>query len=145
MRSRRSSPGGDPSIVCVPMDGKLVFCLETVDEEDEAAPRRADPKSRCLTSSRLSEAEVRSLVGPPEALAAMRTAFAALYRGEVTQPAIMDLEFPEAQGEAHLKGAHIHGAPHWAVKAATGFWSNVERGLPVTSGFRSSSPLRPAS
>jgi L-seryl-tRNA(Ser) seleniumtransferase len=25
----------DPSIVCVPMDGKLVFCLETVDEADE--------------------------------------------------------------------------------------------------------------
>jgi D-glucosaminate-6-phosphate ammonia-lyase len=26
---------GDPSIVCVPMDGRLVFCLETVDEADE--------------------------------------------------------------------------------------------------------------
>jgi L-seryl-tRNA(Ser) seleniumtransferase len=26
---------GDPSVVCVPMDGKLVFCLETVDEADE--------------------------------------------------------------------------------------------------------------
>ena len=88
----------------------------------------ADPTS-------LSEAEIRSLVGPPEALAAMRTAFAALHRGEVTQPAIMDLEFPEMQGEAHLKGAHIHGSPHWAIKAATGFWSNTARGLPVTSGL----------
>jgi D-glucosaminate-6-phosphate ammonia-lyase len=26
---------GNPSIVCVPIDGKLVFCLETVDEADE--------------------------------------------------------------------------------------------------------------
>lgn len=26
---------GDPSIVCVPMEDKLVFCLETVDEADE--------------------------------------------------------------------------------------------------------------
>jgi hypothetical protein len=26
---------GDPSIVCVPMDGKLVFCLETVNESDD--------------------------------------------------------------------------------------------------------------
>lgn len=26
---------GDPCIVCVPMNGKLVFCLETVDEADE--------------------------------------------------------------------------------------------------------------
>jgi D-glucosaminate-6-phosphate ammonia-lyase len=26
---------GNPSVVCVPMEGKLVFCLETVDEADE--------------------------------------------------------------------------------------------------------------
>jgi L-seryl-tRNA(Ser) seleniumtransferase len=26
---------GDPSIVCAPLDGKLVFCVETVDEADE--------------------------------------------------------------------------------------------------------------
>lgn len=26
---------GDPSIVCVPLDGKLVFCLETVEDSDE--------------------------------------------------------------------------------------------------------------
>ncbi len=83
----------------------------------------------------LSEADVRALVGPAEALACMRTGFAALYRDQVTQPAIMDLEFPEAQGEAHLKGAHIHGEPYWAVKAATGFWSNVDRGLPLTNGL----------
>jgi len=83
----------------------------------------------------LTEAEVRALVGPAEALAAMRTGFAALYRGEVTQPAIMDLEFTEAEGEAHLKGAWIHGAPFWTVKAATGFWSNTARGLPVSSGL----------
>ena len=83
----------------------------------------------------LSESEVRALVGPPEALAAMRSGFAALYRGAVTQPAIMDLEFPDADGEAHLKGAHIHGAPNWSVKAATGFWGNPERGLPVTNGL----------
>jgi ornithine cyclodeaminase/alanine dehydrogenase-like protein (mu-crystallin family) len=83
----------------------------------------------------LSEAEIRALVGPAEALEAMRSAFAALYRGEVTQPTSMDFEFPEAQGEAHLKGAHMHGSSHWAVKAATGFWSNTARGLPVTSGL----------
>jgi ornithine cyclodeaminase len=83
----------------------------------------------------LSEAEVRSLVGPAEALQAMRGAFAALHRGEVTLPAIMDFEFPDAEGEAHLKGAHVHGAPYWTVKAATGFWSNPARGLPLTSGL----------
>ena len=83
----------------------------------------------------LSEADVRSLVGPAEALECMRTGFAALHRGAVTQPAIMDLEFPDFQGEAHLKGAHIHGSPFWAIKAATGFWGNPERGLPLTNGL----------
>jgi ornithine cyclodeaminase/alanine dehydrogenase-like protein (mu-crystallin family) len=83
----------------------------------------------------LSEADVRSLVGPGEALEAMRTGFAALYRGRVTQPAIMDLEFPNAEGEAHLKGAHVQDMPVWSVKAATGFWNNRERGLPVTNGL----------
>ena len=83
----------------------------------------------------LSEADVRSLVGPAEALEAMRTGFAALYQGRVTQPAIMDLEFPAANGEAHLKGAHIQEMPVWSVKAATGFWSNREHGLPVTNGL----------
>jgi ornithine cyclodeaminase len=83
----------------------------------------------------LSEADVRSLVGPAEALECMRTAFEALYRGELTLPANMDFEFPAAEGEAHLKGAHIHGDDYWAVKAATGFWSNRSRGLPVTSGL----------
>ena len=83
----------------------------------------------------LSEAEVRALVGPSEALEAMRAGFAALFRGEVTQPAIMDFEFPDAEGEAHLKGAHIHGAPYWSVKAATGFWGNPARGLPLTNGL----------
>jgi ornithine cyclodeaminase/alanine dehydrogenase-like protein (mu-crystallin family) len=83
----------------------------------------------------LSESEIRELVGPSEALEAMRSAFAALYRGEVTQPTNMDFEFPDAEGEAHLKGAHIHGSPHWAVKAATGFWSNSARGIPVTNGL----------
>jgi len=83
----------------------------------------------------LSEADVRSLVGPPEALECMRTAFAALHRGEVTQPANMDFGFPDADGEAHLKGAHIHGSAYWAVKAATGFWGNPDRGLPLTNGL----------
>lgn len=83
----------------------------------------------------LSEADVRSLVGPPEALECMRTAFAALHRGEVTQPANMDFGFPDANGEAHLKGAHIHGSEYWAVKAATGFWGNPDRGLPLTNGL----------
>lgn len=83
----------------------------------------------------LSEADVRSLVGPEEALECMRTGFAALARGALTLPANMDFAFPTVDGEAHLKGAHIHGSEYWAVKAATGFWGNPDRGLAVTNGL----------
>jgi ornithine cyclodeaminase/alanine dehydrogenase-like protein (mu-crystallin family) len=83
----------------------------------------------------LSEADVRSLVGPEEALECMRTGFAALARGALTLPANMDFAFPTVDGEAHLKGAHIHGSKYWAVKAATGFWGNPDRGLAVTNGL----------
>jgi ornithine cyclodeaminase/alanine dehydrogenase-like protein (mu-crystallin family) len=83
----------------------------------------------------LSEADVRSLVGPEEALECMRTGFAALARGALTLPANMDFAFPTVDGEAHLKGAHIHGSEYWAVKAATGFWGNPDRGLPLTNGL----------
>jgi ornithine cyclodeaminase len=83
----------------------------------------------------LSEADVRSLVGPAEALECMKTAFGALARGALTLPSNMDFAFPDANGEAHLKGAHIHGSEYWAVKAATGFWGNPDRGLPLTNGL----------
>ena len=125
---------GSPSIVCVPMDGKLVFCLETVAEEDD--PRRSTGSRASLPEVlALSEADVRSLVGPEEALECMRTGFAALPRGALTLPANMDFAFPTFDGEAHLKGAHIHGSEYWAVKAATGFWGNPDRGLAVTNGL----------
>jgi ornithine cyclodeaminase/alanine dehydrogenase-like protein (mu-crystallin family) len=83
----------------------------------------------------VQEDEVRALVGPAEALAAMRKAFAALDRGDVILPAILDLEFEEAGGEAHVKGGWIRGDDTFAVKVATGFSGNADRGLPTTSGL----------
>lgn len=83
----------------------------------------------------LDEARVRALVDPASALEAVRAAFVAHHRGRSTLPAIMDLEFPDARGEAHVKGAHLHGADTWAVKVASGFYDNARRGLPVTSGL----------
>jgi len=83
----------------------------------------------------LREPEIRALVGPREALAAVRQAFAALADGAADLPAVLDFEFPEQRGEAHVKGAYLHGAPHWSVKAATGFYGNAAHGLPVTDGL----------
>ena len=82
----------------------------------------------------LAEQEIRALVGPDEALRAARTAFAKLARGEATLPAVLFLDLPESEGEVHVKGAYLHGSPFFAVKTASGFYRNPERGLPVTAG-----------
>ncbi|MDI2131496.1 hypothetical protein [Yinghuangia seranimata] len=81
------------------------------------------------------EAEVRSLVTAEAALRVTREALVAQAAGAVSQPEPWHLEVPSAQGEVHIKGAHIHGATHFAAKYATGFYRNKELGLPTGSGL----------
>lgn len=82
----------------------------------------------------LRETEIRALIGPKEALGAVREGFSRLARGQVTLPGVIGLDLPEAQGEVHVKGAHIHGSPSFSIKEAAGFYGNTARGLPVSSG-----------
>jgi ornithine cyclodeaminase/alanine dehydrogenase-like protein (mu-crystallin family) len=83
----------------------------------------------------LSEAEIRALIGPTEALAAVREAFIAFAQGKATLPGVIGIEFPTQEGEAHIKGAYLHGAPYWSIKAATGFPGNAALGLPMLGGL----------
>jgi ornithine cyclodeaminase/alanine dehydrogenase-like protein (mu-crystallin family) len=77
----------------------------------------------------LRAADVRSLITPEDALEAVRSAFVRLQAGEATVPEIMDFEFPG--GEAHVKGAWLHGDPFWSVKAASGFVGVGSSGVSV--------------
>ena len=36
---------------------------------------------------------------------------------------MIHLDVPEARGEIHVKAGHIHGAPTYAVKVASGFYA----------------------
>jgi ornithine cyclodeaminase len=83
----------------------------------------------------IQESAIRLAVGPGEALAAAERAFQALAEGAVTQPAPLGFEIAAVQGEVHVKGAQIHGAPVFALKVATGFYHNVARGLPSGAGL----------
>ena len=82
-----------------------------------------------------SEEEIRGALTLDDALRAVEEAFAALARGEARLPGVIGLEIPEARGEVHVKGAHLAGAPFYVFKVASGFWSNAERGLPVSGGL----------
>jgi ornithine cyclodeaminase len=71
----------------------------------------------------------------PDAIAAVRDAFAVADRGGAVMPAPLALYLPDADGEVHVKGAYLKGAPVFAVKTATGFYRNAGLGLPVSGGM----------
>jgi ornithine cyclodeaminase len=50
-------------------------------------------------------------------------------------PAPLELRLPDVDGELHVKGAYLKGAPVFAVKTATGFYRNAGLGLPVSGGM----------
>jgi ornithine cyclodeaminase len=47
----------------------------------------------------------------------------------------MGWDFPRVHGEVHIKGAHLEGSPLFTFKVATGFYGNVELGVPTGSGL----------
>jgi len=83
----------------------------------------------------LLEAEIRDLIGPAAAYAAVRDAFVALARGEATLPGVIGFDVPAHHGEVHVKGAYLHGRPFYSIKEAAGFYDNTAKGMPVGSGL----------
>lgn len=81
------------------------------------------------------EAAIRKAVSQGAAILSAERAFTALAEDQVVSPMPMGAEFPEVHGEVHVKGAFIKGAPIFAFKVATGFYGNVELGVPTGSGM----------
>jgi len=71
----------------------------------------------------LREADVRAALPMSACIEAVEAAFIAYSRGEAELPAVIHLDVPEARGEIHVKAGHIHGAPAYAVKVASGFYA----------------------
>lgn len=68
------------------------------------------------------------------AVADVEKGFAALDEGRATVPPIMMIPIPALQAEVDIKAAYIEGLDELAVKVASGFFKNPERGLPSQSG-----------
>lgn len=82
----------------------------------------------------LTEPEIRSLVTPALALAAVREAFVTYARGDALLPEVLHMDLPDHRGEIHVKGAYLGHASTWCVKAASAFYDNPSRGLPIATG-----------
>jgi ornithine cyclodeaminase len=68
-------------------------------------------------------------------LAAVREGFILHAAGETNIPPPVHLEFPEANGDGHVKCGAARGMPYFTVKIATGFYDNGALGLPVNNGL----------
>ncbi|MFL5791327.1 MAG: ornithine cyclodeaminase family protein [Actinomycetota bacterium] len=71
----------------------------------------------------LREADVRAALPMAACIEAVESAFIAYSRGDAELPGVIHLDVPEARGEIHVKAGHIHGAPAYAVKVASGFYA----------------------
>jgi ornithine cyclodeaminase/alanine dehydrogenase-like protein (mu-crystallin family) len=71
----------------------------------------------------LREADIRGALGMASCIDACADAFAAYSTGGAELPGVIHLDVPEAAGEIHVKVGYIHGAPYYAVKAASGFYA----------------------
>lgn len=89
-----------------------------------------------MTPKVLSEDRLRDLVGfDLEALAAVEEAFRWLADGRATVPPILHIEVPQGGGDVDVKSAVVEGLDSFAIKMASGFAHNAEKGLATGSGL----------
>lgn len=83
----------------------------------------------------VGEEAIRAAVTYRHALVSAERAFAALAQGHVLVPMPLGVDLREIHGEVHVKGAYIRDSPVFVFKFATGFYGNVELGVPTGSGL----------
>ena len=69
------------------------------------------------------------------ALERVELSFRLFSKGQVTAPPVTYLGFDNPPGDCHIKSAHLHGEPVFAIKIATGFYDNPSQGLPSSNGL----------
>ena len=71
----------------------------------------------------LRREDVERALGMSACIDAVEAAFVAYSAGRAELPGVIHLDVPEARGEIHVKAGHLHGAPVYAVKVASGFYA----------------------
>lgn len=70
----------------------------------------------------LREADVKAALDMASCIDACEGAFVAYSSGGAELPDVIHLDVPGSRGEIHVKAGHLHGAPFYAVKVASGFY-----------------------
>ncbi|SEK68412.1 ornithine cyclodeaminase [Nonomuraea pusilla] len=88
-----------------------------------------------MTPPVLGTAAIRRAATPELVLTAVRDALIAHAYGRTTVPPPLHLQFPDDDGDCHVKAGWVTGAPDFTVKVATGFYRNTAAGLPTNHGL----------
>jgi len=80
------------------------------------------------------EAAIREAVDPAAVVDAIAEGFRLYTAGEVDVPPVGLLHFEDPPGDVHIKYGAIVGDDFFVVKIASGFYENVDRGIPVSDG-----------
>lgn len=73
----------------------------------------------------LREADVRAALDMEACIDACTEAFVAYSTGAAELPQVIHLDVPETEGVIHVKAGHLHGAPRYAIKVASGFYGGT--------------------
>jgi ornithine cyclodeaminase len=80
-------------------------------------------------------AEIQRALDYPAVIACMRAAIDAYRRDECDMPMPMHLDIAPERGEVHVKSSYRRGGKYFALKVASTFPNNVDRGLSTGSGM----------
>ncbi len=83
----------------------------------------------------VNKQEVLAQIDERAALLEIEDGFKAFACGEAQVAPVTHLAFPGADGECHVKCAHVGEDDVFTVKLATGFYKNPEQGLSSSNGF----------
>jgi ornithine cyclodeaminase len=83
----------------------------------------------------VTRAEIQGALVYRDVIQRMRDALIANSRGECDTPMPMHLDIAPEQGEIHVKSSYRRGGKYFALKIASTFPRNAERGLPTGNGM----------
>jgi ornithine cyclodeaminase len=80
-------------------------------------------------------AQIKTALEQVDVTTAIEDGFVAYSRGEVVVPPVGELVFEDPPGDVHIKYGYIKGDDYFVIKVASGFYGNLDFGLPPYDGL----------
>lgn len=79
--------------------------------------------------------QIQSVLDDVDVTTLIEEGFVAYSQGKVVVPPVGELVMTDPPGEAHIKYGYITDDDYFVIKVATGFYGNLELGLPTGAGL----------